>query len=439
MMIPTMIEFHIHGWPAELLFWAVTTGIGAHALIVLAAGIAAATAVVVHRTCRDAGAAPAPAFLATTLGALAALPYTSQRPVAISFLLAAVFARALLRHRRGLPVRLWPLVPCTVLWANVHVFFVVGVAWLWAGAAWDAGRSLRRRVGDGGRRLAIVALGCTAATVCTPYHVHLLAHLAVLGRQPVVHDRIAEFMSPDFHLVVTWPALALLLATAAALAAGAGARDPLGAALALGHVGLALLMQRNVPFLSIVAPPLLATALTDVLGLRAAGVGTPSPRVLPFQAAAAVLFVVAPCLRLPTDPALEAHLKPGAFPVAAVRFLRAQPPLGRMFNSFGWGGFLIHELYPQYQVSMDGRTQTWGPLLADYMTTHYVREGWRRYLDRLRPDFVIWERHAPLAASGTGSRASRAPPRRSTIRRSFRCCWLRSGRSPRRFPAICSR
>ena len=386
-----------YSWLAELVLWWVTTRVGAHALVALTALLAGASAVVVYRTCRDAGSAAVPAFLASLLGALAALPYTSQRPVVASFLLAAVFARALLRHRRGLDVRLWALVPLMALWANVHVFFVVGLGWLWAGAGWDAGRRIVRGRGDGGRRLAAVALACSLATLCTPYGSELLVHLLVLGQQPVTHAKVVEFTSPDFHLPITWPALALVLATVAALAAGRARRDPFGVLLVLGHLALGLLVQRNLPFLAIVAAPVVALAATRALGLGAQVAAPPVPHRVAIQAAAAALFVVAPLLRLPHDPSLEAHLTPGAFPTAAVQFVRAQPPLGRMFNSFGWGGYLIHELYPRYQVSMDGRTQTWGPLVADYMTTHYVREGWHGYLDRLHPDFVLWERHAPLA------------------------------------------
>jgi hypothetical protein len=213
----------------------------------------------------------------------------------------------------------------------------------------------------------------------------------------MTHGKVVEFMSPDFHLPLTWPALAFVVATAAALAAGRARRDPFGVLLVLGHLALGLLVQRNLPFLAIVAAPVIALAATRALGLSANAPDPLAPQRLAFQVATALLFAAAPLLRLPVDPALEAHLKPGAFPTAAVRFLRAQPPLGRMFNSFGWGGYLIHELYPRYQVSMDGRTQTWGPLVAEYMTTHYVREGWHGYLDRLHPDFVLWERHAPLA------------------------------------------
>jgi len=386
-----------YSWLAELVFWWVTTAVGAHALVALTALLAAACAVVVYRTCRDAGGASAPAFATSLLGALAALPYTTQRPVVASFVLAAVFARALLRHRRGLPVRLWTLAPLTALWANVHVFFVVGLGWLWGGALWDAGRRVVRGRGDGGRRLAPTALACSLATLCTPYGPSLLEHLLVLGQQPAAHAKVIEFTSPDFHLPGAWPALALVLATVAALAAGRGRRDPFGVLLVLGHLALGLLVQRNLPFLAIVAAPVIALAATRALGLPAAVAAPRAPLPLAFQAAAAALFVAAPLLRLPRDPSLEAHLKPGAFPTAAVEFVRAQPPLGRMFNSFGWGGYLIHELYPRYQVSMDGRTQTWGPLVAEYMTTHFVREGWHGYLDRLRPDFVLWERHAPLA------------------------------------------
>lgn len=44
------------------------------------------------------------------------------------------------------------------------------------------------------------------------------------------------------------------------------------------------------------------------------------------------------------------------YPVDGVKFLLAHHINGHMFNEYGYGGYLLYHLYPQYQVFFDGRT-----------------------------------------------------------------------------------
>ena len=71
-----------YSWLAELVFWGVTAGAGAHVLIIGCGLLFAGTFAIVYQTSRGQGAAPAVAAAVTLLAALSALPYFAQRPVA---------------------------------------------------------------------------------------------------------------------------------------------------------------------------------------------------------------------------------------------------------------------------------------------------------------------------------------------------------------------
>jgi hypothetical protein len=43
------------------------------------------------------------------------------------------------------------------------------------------------------------------------------------------------------------------------------------------------------------------------------------------------------------------------YPAAGTAFIRSEYPEARIFNTLIWGGYLIHELYPQ-RIFVDGRS-----------------------------------------------------------------------------------
>jgi len=391
-----------YSWLAELVFWMAASRVGFHALIVLCAALVAAAFVVVYRTCREAGATAAAAYGATTLGVIATASYVSQRPGMASFLLAAIFWRAVLRHRRGEPVRLWLLPVLLIVWANVHVLFFVGIAWLWAAALWGAAEAtLGRTPARAGswHALALTAAAATVAPMVNPYGLTLLQHVHDLTSQPATLGVITEFASPDFHgagILV----LPLLLALLGALGWATERPDPFVLAVVTLQAGLALYMQRNVPFLAIVAAPMLARAATVAAGTQPTVPARLGRTHVAAHAMCAAAFVALAASALPTRSGFDANVRPEAFPVDAVRFLRTQPPLGRMMNGYNWGGYLIYTLHPRYHVSIDSRSGAYGEAYTlDYLNAHFARDGWQTYLARLAPDFVLWERGGALATA----------------------------------------
>jgi hypothetical protein len=255
----------VYSWLAETLFTACYRALGPRALIALAAALVATTFGVVLRTCRAAGARLTVAVSATFLAALMSAPTWTVRPHLFSFLFMAVVGRILVADRRQdqepnhFRPYLWILVPTMVIWANVHVFFVYGLATIglhvlthWRSWIWDTGK---RRIPW--RRVALL-IGVGTATLVNPYGAQLLAHLAELARGEVAFSIVSELQTPSLHHLHGQLLTVFFFATVLALILSPARKDPAEVVAVFLFAFLAYSMARNMPFLAIVGAPVLA-------------------------------------------------------------------------------------------------------------------------------------------------------------------------------------
>jgi hypothetical protein len=388
-------EWIAYSWLAEVLFASVEQRLGLGALVPLAALLFAATFAVVFRTCRATGARHLPALLATTAAALAALPCRTVRPHLLSFLCMALCCHWLLVDQQRPSRRLWLLVPTVVLWANTHILFPFAFLVLAFQAA-AGGRAWWR----GGERLVLVA-ATGAATLLTPYGWHLVAHLPVMAGQPVALGLVSEFQTPSLHQATGLLLTGFCFTTLLVLILSPARADVAELGKVFVFALLAYSMARNIPFLAVAAAPVLARHLNALLPT-----GSPAPEPGRRSTLHAALAVHAGLLAAvgigiasrtaslwPAEEAIDRR----SFPVEAVRFLHSEPVRGRLLNDFNWGGYLIGNLYPRYQVAMDGRTQVYGEeTLRQYRALIRLEPGWRDFLIRCDPDLVLWPKDEPL-------------------------------------------
>jgi hypothetical protein len=86
------------------------------------------------------------------------------------------------------------------------------------------------------------------------------------------------------------------------------------------------------------------------------------------------------------------------FPKAAVDWLLENKSQGNLFNSYGWGGYLIWKTYPEYRVYIDGRADVYGDkFIFDYMTIYHAEPGWEGKLNSQGVKTILIESNAPLA------------------------------------------
>jgi hypothetical protein len=395
----------VYSWLAEVLFAAADRAFGPAGLVMLATALVTATVGLLLRTCRAAGARHSVAVAATFLAALVAAPTWTVRPHLFSLLFAAVVSHLVVLDRRdaraaGSIRRFVLLVPLMALWANLHVFFLYGFAivglhivgqrrcWPW--------RTAPPRVR--GRLAAVLALA-GIALLANPYGIGLLTHTVGLAGESATFEMVTELQTPSLRHAHGQLLTALFFATTAALIVSPLAREGGEVATVFLFGALAYAMARNMPFFAIVAAPVLARHLDALLPSPAPVRAALPPRRIGLHAAVLALCVAiigtGTARTLGRRP--EEILSRTRYPVDAVAFLERQPPLGRLFNHFNWGGYLIATLQGRYQVSIDGRTGLYGnEVLRQYHATQRLGQDWRGFLDRCDPDVVLWPVDGPF-------------------------------------------
>jgi hypothetical protein len=148
---------------------------------------------------------------------------------------------------------------------------------------------------------------------------------------------------------------------------------------------MGLYSARNIPLFAIVAAPLLAQGLDDLLYQAAARfklidqfkqLETPVYKLLMFSLK--VCFGRLSAFYCGCGLGLGYHFDiqglgygfdPEVFPVAAVDWLEENPQEGEVFNYFIWGGYLLYRQWPDMRVFIDGQTDFYGEAL----TRQYVQ------------------------------------------------------------------
>lgn len=391
-----------HEWVAQILFAAAHQLMGLSGDVLLTAILIATTFTLVFREMRRRGIQYLPATLFTVLGAFASIIHWLSRPHVFTFLFVAMWTFNLQKTAEGKGnnnIAIFPLL--MLLWANAHGAFITGFVILFAylaGWGWEyltetADTSL-------GKKLALIGILSFAVTFINPYGWHLWeTSVGYFGNDFLV-DYTVEYQSPDFHEFSGLPFMLLLMLALVAPALGRKLRAH-EAFLLAGWSALALYSERNIPLFAIITAPYLGymfqpvfdkIALSDRVEQAITGVEkqlSTNPFVLPVLASILVGFLM--IRGYPIDSTgLNYQYDPEKFPVEAADWLEAYPQDGKMFNQFGWGGYILYRLWPQQTVFIDGQTDFYGEALTlDYVAVTYLREGWQDVLTEYDVDWAL--------------------------------------------------
>jgi len=148
--------------------------------------------------------------------------------------------------------------------------------------------------------------------------------------------------------------------------------------------------QRYFPFLALYVGYILARRI-------------PSSQVLkkldrPVVSVGLVCFIaLALALKLPANNVSE-HVSAEKFPVAAATFIEQMDLEGRVFNRYGWGGYLIWRFYPERKVFIDGRADLYltGDVFEDYIETVEFKVDPEKTLDKYDIGYVLMQEDAQL-------------------------------------------
>ncbi len=289
----------------------------------------------------------------------------APRPVFFSMFLFTVLFTLLLEAQRSAQVQPLYWLPLVFLvWANLHIQFIYGIAVV----ALFAGVHLLQRVLSvrgfappwlapprlPAGRVAVIAAACFIATLVNPYGFHLYAVILEYSKATLTYSIIAELQPLSFTALAHY--VQLLLAGAAFFVVGWRKRlDPFQLLLLSLASVVAFRTMRDSWFLCIPAAACLAASRPEDAARQ------PSETPLENVGLAVVVILLLALIardrgfaRRDLDRAITA-----SFPVYAANFLHRNPMPGPLYNTFDWGGFLIWYL-PQYPVAIDGRNDLYG-------------------------------------------------------------------------------
>jgi hypothetical protein len=386
-------------WLGDVLFGAVARFAGLQGLDVLLIilGSAILIALYAYATLRS-GNSKAGFVTAAALYVLVT-PSLSLRPQMLGYLFIILTLIVLEYFRQGKPQGLLFLPPLFLVWVNTHGSWVIGLAVLFvflaAGLMNFRMGSIEARRWSAKERVHLEAafLLCLAAIPLTPYGTRLAAYpFTVASSLPVNLANVLEWQPMPFNLLGGKLFLALLLGFfIAQMALRFPCRlDELtlfigGTAMACLHLRFVLIF---VPFFSALLVTLLARWVP------------PYDRRKDLYAANAILMtvvIVAMVWFFPTRTNMQ-EIVSRKFPVRAVEYVRQHAVPGPMYNTYGYGGYLIWSL-PEQKVFIDGRGDLYeiGGAFSDYLEAANLKPGAFAVLRAYGIQSCLLDRSEPLA------------------------------------------
>jgi len=396
-----------HEWLSELILYSLyrvgglTLLIGFFSLLITAAfGFA---------YLRSAGK-PYFAGFALFLGAIATAPVWGVRPQMFTFLLASLFLYLLdLFEKKQNWMYLVPLPLITVLWVNLHAGYAMGLFIMLIYIITLGIHVIRARVkvyqpaGHPGpvaiTQLLLVFLICIMAVMVNPNGIQMYVYPFETLTSPSMQQFIQEWFSPDFHLLewqpMAWLFLALMLIGFFKFRPSSSTH----AILTLIFAYASLRSMRHITFLTLAAVPMLSNGLENISNSwRKINPIAMMPRWV--FSLSVTLIITLCCVRLWQVTLDQKHSDASNFPVEATEWISNNQPDGNLYNTYGWGGYLIWKLYPDYQIYIDGRADLYGDqFIYDYLEIYNALPGWEQQLDRGNIRIALIEPGSVLASA----------------------------------------
>lgn len=319
------------------------------------------------------------------------------RPQMLGYLFLILTMILVVRFRQGKIGTLWFLPLLMMVWINSHGSWVIGMGVLfvyWIAGLFEfqlGGIEAKKWNPAERRRISLVFLISLILLLVNPYGTELLAFpFRIQAGYPVTYATIVEWFPMPFDQLVGKVFLFLVLGLIVAQIAWRFrwrleefALCLLGIMTACLHIRFMLLF---VPFFT----PILACVLARWVPEYSRRKDKYMLNGIIMASAAAAMFFY-----YPTRARLEQRVAQ-QFPVQAVAYLRDHAVPGPMFDSYGFGGYLV---WSGQRVFIDGRSEIYenGAVLQDYVQLSLLKPGGLDVLRRYRIQSCLLEPDAPLA------------------------------------------
>jgi len=333
------------------------------------------------------------------------------RPHIFSLLLIVIWYYLLDEYQYNHKNCLYLLPPIMLLWVNLHGGFLAGFIlisiYLFGNVvkyftSQGAGRDIyKKKI----RLLGLITVACLFVSLINPYTYHILLFPFNLVSNKFIMDHVGEFMSPNFHELMPFKYLLLLMIVI--LAISKIKTNLIELLLILMFLNMSLFSVRYIPLFSIIAAPILLRLirpmlleksdgkLVKFLNKRADGISeidaSAKGYLWPITALVVVVVLVA-------SGKIAYTFDPKTKPVAAVEFLKKENLKGNMFANDEFGDYIIYAAWPEYKVFVDGRSDMYGTeIMKEYLKVISIKPGWEEILNKYHINWIIYNSNTILS------------------------------------------
>ena len=334
-------------------------------------------------------------FVSVPLICLATVSF-NLRPQMVGYLFLILTLIAMERFRQGKQRSIWLLPLLFLVWVNTHGswiigFGIVGVYFASGLVSFQVGQLEARRWTSSERlRLEIVLMLSVAAIPITPYGTRLAVYPFMFAWSlPVNVAQIQEWQVMPFNVVGGKIFLVFLLGffLAQVMFRFSWRLEEFllflfGTAMACLHVRFLMLF---VPFFAPLAAVILARWMSPYNKAK-------DQYLINFAMMAGI--VIAMLYYFPSQHQIEEKVA-SQFPVRALQYLREHPAPGPLFNTYGYGGYMVEA---GFKTFIDGRGDLFEQtgVLADYIYIKQLKPGVLRVLSGYGIRSVLMGRGEPL-------------------------------------------
>lgn len=386
---------YLNGWLAAATFAALNRLGGLPLLELFCLAIVFSLFLAAYAVAKELGAPVWAALLSVLAFAFSSRTLLIIRPQLFTFLSFAIFFLLYLRLRRDSSLGVWPFPVITVVWANLHLGFLLGIVFLAGTTLYELGERFLEKDRQAlvrARKLACALVSSFLLSLCTPYGIEVYEF--TLEHDPFVRGvskHINEWlpasprMAPWFYESV---ALGIVLAI---LQKAPRSKVELFAFFLTATAALS--SWRHVPLYGLSGLPVVAVWLSRTLRRMAPQNRLLNPLGLGLVTILVITYVAQAVWRGETWENFNRK-----FPVSAVEWIKRHPQPERMYNPFEWGSFVLYELGPLgYRHYIDTRVMPFQHLLqGEYFVLERALPGWEQILDERQIDWLLVPRDGPL-------------------------------------------
>jgi hypothetical protein len=384
-------------WLGDVLFAAVYRMGGLRGLDALLVALASAVILALYAFATLRSGNSKAGFVAAAVLLTLANASFNLRPQMMGYLFLILTLIVLERFRQGKQRAVWMLPVLFMIWINSHGSWIIGLGvvalYIACGlVSFQLGSLEAQRWTTSERlRLETVLALSLAAVMITPYGVRLAGYpFAVASSYPIAIASVLEWQVMPFNLIGGKIFLAMVLGFVVVQMAFRFSWRAYEILLFLFGTGMACL---HVRFLLLFVPffaPLFVTVL-------ARWVPSYDRSKDKYRLNFAVIMGIAIAMMhyFPSKTDMEKKVA-DQFPVHALEYIRQHPVPGPMFNSYGFGGYMI---FSGYKTFIDGRGELFEELgvFGPYMHITRLEPGTMKVLSSYGIQSCLMQRDEPLS------------------------------------------